>query len=372
MGLLDQAMVVVTGGGTNPLTAGTVYCAVLEECQKVFDLSRALEWTEALQRWCADPDMVPYRGQCMVHRSEIMMLHGQWAQAVEEIEGALVLLAGPPAQPGLGIAYYQLAELNRLRGRFDNAEQSYGNANLHGVSPQPGLAQLRLAQGRGEAADATVRRLKDELSDRLERCRVLGACTEILLRSNRPDEARVLADELAATALQIKAPLLQAAAAYANGLVLMAEGSTQLACEELRRSQGLWQRLEVPYEVARIRVDVAQAMVKHGDMESAELEFDAARWIFEQLGAQPALRNLESLTGRSKAKTPSGLTARELQVLGLVSTGKTNREVAEALFVSDHTIRRHLQNIFAKLGVSTRTAAAAFAVQHHLIDAPIP
>jgi DNA-binding CsgD family transcriptional regulator len=363
--LLDEAMVSVTNDELLPVLTGLAYCNVIEGCREVYDLRRSQEWTTALSRWCDDqPDLVPYAGQCLVHRSEILQLRGDWPRALDEATRACVRLAGRPA---VANAYYQLAEMHRLQGESIEAEQAYRRVGEFGRQPQPGLALLRLAEGRLNVAAAAITRVLDEASDRLDRCRVLPAYVEIMVAAHEFGAAREAADELVEIAEALEAPYLRASAAHAQGLVSLAEGDPARALTPLRRAVSILGKLNAPYESARARVLVGLACRALGDTDSAEIEFDAACQIFQQLRATPDVDRLRKLIGPAEKSYSKGLTPREVQVLSLVARGQTNREISTNLVISEHTVARHLQNTFSKLGVSSRTAAAAFALEHGLI-----
>ena len=369
MAMLDETMVAVVAGEVSPLLAGLVYCAVIEICHETFDLRRARAWTDELTRWCASqPDLEPYRGNCLVHRAEIMQFDGAWADAMVEAQRAYDLLSRPPGRMAVGDACYQRGELHRLRGEFAAADEAYRQASHWGRPPQPGLALLRAAQGRVDVGLRSIRRATDETTERLARSKLLAAHVEIALAAGDVPAGRTAADELVAFAGELDMPLVRAVAARAAGAVLLAEGDAPAALAELRAAHAAWQALGAPYESARTRVEIGRADRALGDLDGAVLELTAARDEFERLGATPDAARARRLAEPSPAVAAGGLTAREVEVLALVATGRTNREIAADLVISDKTVARHLSNIFAKLGVSSRSAATAYAYEHDLAD----
>src|SRR5262245_18544450 len=366
---LDEAMIAAEAGEVSPMVLGEVYCSVIEGCLEVFDLRRAQEWTAALSDWCeVQPDLVPYTGQCSVRRAEILQLHGAWPEAIRAAKQACERFRQGPDQSGSGAAFYQQAELHRVRGKFDKAEEAYREGARRGRKPHPGLALLRLSQGQIDLAAAAIRGALNEAQDRSTRSRLLPAYVEIMVASGDQQAARSGADELLGIADAIDAPFLRAVSAHADGAVLLATHDVPTAVTALRRAWTIWQEIEAPYEAARARGLIGIACGELGDSDGAEMEFDAARWAFQQLGAVPDVARVETLSRTGATVTAGGLTRREVQVLRLVASGKTNRAIARELFISEKTVARHMSNIFTKLDLSTRAAATAYAYQHGLID----
>ena len=366
LGLLDEAMVTVTDGGLSPIMTGIVYCGVILVCEQVFELRRAREWTAALTRWCEQqPDLIAFTGRCFVHRAQILQLQGDWSEALAEAERADRRSEKAMNQAAAARACYLQGEVHRLRGEFAEAEEHYRKASRLGSEPQPGLALMRLAQGNRDAAAASIRRVVGETTDTLPRAALLPAFAEIMLAAGELDEARSACRELEEICEECESEMLGAMLAATRGAVELAAGDPAAALVTLRKASKAWAVLEAPYEAARARVLVGQACRALGDEEAFALELDAARAVFDELGAAPDVAAVDSFAG--VAADTHGLSARELEVLRLVAAGRSNREIASALVISEHTVARHVQNIFRKLGVPSRTAASAFAYEHDLV-----
>ncbi|WAZ27277.1 LuxR C-terminal-related transcriptional regulator [Streptomyces cinnabarinus] len=372
--LLDDAMCSAMAGELTSFFTGWVYCLGLQQSMACVDLGRAAEWTDAAMRWCAAmPAENNFRGLCRVHRAEVLELRGDWAEALTEAARTVEELL-PYERRMAAEAFYVIGQIQRRRGNLAAAEQSYDRAHEYGRDPQPGLALLRLAQGKAEAsATALNLALADhEDTEPLGRCRLLVAQVEIALALGRLDAARSATGELHTLAQQwqrrrrSETTVLHAAAAAAAGAVAFAARHPDRALPLLRHALTLWLALDVPYEAAQVRMTLAAADRAVGDDEGARMELRAAEQTFRRLGAAPDERRAAALLADVRRRQPGGLTEREIQVLRLVAAGHTNRAVAAELVISEHTVARHLNNIFAKLDVSSRAAATAYACTHGL------
>ncbi|MFZ5891524.1 MAG: LuxR C-terminal-related transcriptional regulator [Myxococcota bacterium] len=367
--LLDCSMLTASAASIMPNVTGVVYCAAISSCNRVFALDRAREWTRLLSDFCeAQPQLVTFSGTCLVHCSEVHQVCGDWSAAIRDAERACERVPPTPAygMGSLADALYQRAELTRLRGEFDAAEELYRAANDLGREPQPGLALLRLAQGKIDLALQAIRRVLVARTEPGERLPILPAAVEIFLAAKEFEEARARVLELEQAAPRFPSEIVRAMASHAEGALHLAEGTPEAALAPLRKAFEIWQRTGALYPAARVRVDLGKVYQALGDIEGAELEFAAARTVFERLGARNDLAKLTP-TPSTTPTTPGGLTARELEVLRLVASGKTNKLIANDLGLSEKTVDRHVSNIFTKIQVTSRAAATAYAFKHGLV-----
>jgi DNA-binding NarL/FixJ family response regulator len=365
--LLDEAMVAVTAGEPSPIVSGLVYCGVILACRDAYEVRRAREWTDALSAWCQrQPDLVAFTGRCLTHRAELMQLNGAWPEALDEARRAEERCLEGDSPNAAGEACYRRGEIHRVRGELGAAEECYREASRQGREPEPGLALLRLAQGKLDAATAAIRRALAETVDPADRARLLPAYIEIMLAGGELEAGREASRELDSLAGGHDEGALRAMAGQAQGAIELAAGNAAAALVSLRSAAGAWQRLEAPYETARVRELIGMACRALEDEDTEALELAAARAAYAQLGARPDLARVDSLAGSAPGEA-HGLTERELEVLRLVAAGKTNKEIAAELVVSERTVDRHVSNIFAKLSVSSRAAATAHAYEHRLL-----
>lgn len=367
--LHDEAMLAATKGELSATVTGLIYCAAIDSCHSVYDIERMREWTSSLKGWCdAQPQLCPFTGECMVHRAEIMELSGEWPQALAEARRATERIRETYGARATGAALFRQGEIHRVRGELEQAEERYREASQVGYDPQPGLSLLRLAQCKAEAAAQGLRRALASVGEPLGRVALLAGQVEVALATKAFDEAQAAAAELEAIAQRFASRMLCAQALDACGRVELARGEAQAALGKLRRAFEIWQQLAAPYHAARTRVQLACACQALGDEDGAFLGIQAARAVFEQLGAALDIAQIDAVLGQAdKPAHTSGLTTRELEVLRLVASGKTNKLIATELCLSEKTVDRHVSNILAKLAVPSRAAATAFAYENKLI-----
>jgi ATP/maltotriose-dependent transcriptional regulator MalT len=364
LALLDESMVSVAAGEVSTIFAGNIYCSMIEACQEIGDFDRAARWTSALTTWCAEqPGLVPFTGQCAVHRGQIMRQLGAFDEALIELDFAVQRYLAAQITDAAGLAMAERGDVLRIRGDLAGAQAAYERAIGLGYEPQPGLALLWLAEGRTDAAVAAIRRLLGEMRDPVHRSQLLPTAATVLLAAGQRDEAAAVCAELGSIADSFACPSVCARAGTATALLALECGDPAAAMQPLRAAIAVWERLAARYEVAQCRVLLGRALRGVGDEESALTELAAAQRSLAELGAAPAEHEAAALITPA---CPGGLTLREVEVLRLVAAGRTNPEIAKALFLSEKTVARHLSNIFTKLDVTSRTAAAAFAFEHHL------
>jgi ATP/maltotriose-dependent transcriptional regulator MalT len=363
--ILDEAMIGISAREVSPIIAGMVYCAMIEGCQEVSDFTRAASWTSALTRWCdLQPGLVPFTGQCSLHRGQILRLRGAYEEARAEFVRAQQRYQVEGTTAAAALALTEQGDVLRIRGRLDEAESAYRLASELGYEPQPGLVLTWMIRGRTAPAASAIRRLLAEAQTPVHRSRLLPAAVEVMLAAHQPDEARDYCDELSGIAVAFGNSAFRAIAAYAAASVELITDQVQEALGDAREACRLWSDIGSPYEAARARMLIARALRGLGDEDSATAELAVARRAFVDLGAQPGVREVDTVLRRT---LPGGLTEREAEVLRLVAQGRTNSDIASVLVLSPKTVERHLSNIFLKLEVSSRTAAAAYAHENGLL-----
>lgn len=348
---LDEAMLILADGGVGPIVAGHTYCSLIEACQEMCDFDRAEQWTRMLSGWCdAQPGLVAFTGSRSLHRAQLLRIHGNFEAALAELDLAERRYLGMGTRAAVEAVYLERADIFRMLGRLSEAEAEFDRAQQRGADPHPGLALVWLAQGRVDAATAAARRLLGEARPAIARARLLPSAIEILLAAGDLEEARTLSDELSGYGESFGCTELAATADYVRGVVVADSTGIPL----LRRASAVWHSLDVPYEAARCSDALARAFRQAGDAASAVIEDGRRRTILDRLGI-------------SSRSVPAGLSDREVEVLRLVAAGRSNPDIARSLFLSEKTVARHLSNIFTKIGVGSRTAAAAFAFEHKLV-----
>jgi DNA-binding NarL/FixJ family response regulator len=356
---LEEAMLPVLAGQVGPLWSGDIHCMVIHQCERLGDLARMRAWTGSLARWSSPlPTTFLYARVTRVHELQLLAAEGDWDTVERELgeqSDGLVSAHGWLAGEG----FYCLGEVRRLRGDTAGARQAYDRARSLGFDAQPGAALLLHAEGRAQQALADLRVTLADL-DRLERTRLLRVAVELGLRQHQRDQADALAAELEETAAWFGTPGLRADAARARAAVLLADGQAEQALPLLSQAAAILREQRCRYATAAVHEQLAAAHRALGRRDRGAADEATARAIYTRLGARPDVARL------TEDDRPGGLTERELEVLDLVSRGASNQEVADALTISRKTVGRHLSNIFAKIDVSSRTSAAAWAREHGL------
>ena len=362
---LDRVMLTISTEGVSDRVAGPAYCAVIASCLDRWDVERARVWTRDLSDWCdAQRGLEPFRGECSVHRATVLQLVGEWTEAAVTLSAVTL---SERREQTLENAVYGLGELHRLAGRATEAEDAYRQAGALGREVQPGLALLRRDGGRAAAARSGIARALEAGPAPRTRTELLAAQVELELDGGDLAVAERASAALRDLANTFDTPYLQAQADRAEARVRLATDAPDAALPLLRRSWAAWRRLDAPYDAAITRVLLGRASRALGDEEAAQLEFDAARTVLTDLGAAPDLARLERIAvPGARSDAAGGLTRREVEVIRLIASGRSNREIADHLFLSERTVARHVSNILAKLGVANRAGATAFAFEHGL------
>lgn len=362
---LDEAMLFALEGRLDAYTTGRIFCSLVSACEELGDLQRAAEWTDAVGSWAEQHPVSLFPGLCRVHRAGLLQWRGEWMQAEQEARRACDELASINL-PNAAAGFVKIGEIRRRIGDYDGAEEAFRRAEELNGQAWADIALLRLSQGRHQAAAATITRALEEAGgNRLARGKLLAAHVQVMVATGDLDAAVTGAAELEEIAVDFESPVLLAAAATARGRVRLALGDSGGAFAALQDALGRWSDLDAPYEVATTRSLMGQACRQAGDEDGAEGSFTTAEEIFERLGAAMDVRLTRGFRGG--VELPCGLSQREAEVLRLVAAGKTNRQIAAELFLSEKTIARHISNIFTKIEVRSRAAATAFAFEHRLM-----
>jgi DNA-binding CsgD family transcriptional regulator len=365
LGLLDESMLAVRAGVVTPNWAGNLYCHLMGLFLELADLPRARAWTSATERWCDQHSHAAmFAGICRVHRAQLLQLEGAWADAERRAVQACRDLADMNVG-AVAAAHYELGELHRVRGDHPGADAAYARARELGRDPQPGLARLRLSQGRTEVAATALRAALAGSDQPLARAPLLAAQVDVAEVVGDVAGAEEAAAELHRIAATFATSGLGAMAQQAAGTARLVAGQPEAALAPLRDAHRQWREVGVAYQAARTQMRLGWALTAVGDRDGGARELAAARAALAQLGAQD---DLDRLAGAAPSRdVPGGLSSRELEVLRLVAAGGSNRAVAEELTISVRTVERHVANIFTKLGVSSRTEAAGVAFSHGLV-----
>ncbi|MEM9040657.1 MAG: LuxR C-terminal-related transcriptional regulator [Actinomycetota bacterium] len=379
--LLDEAMVAVVNDELDPLYTGWVFCNVVSTCFELADLRRAQQWSDAAVRWCDGGDVGRmYPGLCRVYAVELDALRGSWESARAGVTRACADLHA--YDPRYAASAHEVAgDLALRRGDLDGADDEYRRCRELGGAPHRGLALLRAARGDVAVALAELRALAEARSAPFPDAMLLLAMSDLAAEIGDASAVRLAAERLATLAADHPSELVDALALAVRGELALMEGDLVAALHDLVESTSRLTEHDVRHEAARRRVRAADVSARLGDHAHAVVELDAAIAVFDDLGAEPDGVRARShrallLDGGDPSPSPESsagpLSRRELDVLELVASGHTNRQVADRLVISTHTVDRHMSNIRSKLGVSSRAAAIALAYEHGWLDGAAP
>ena len=356
LALLDEAMVTVLDGQLAPFISGTLYCHTIAACHEVADVRRMTRWTDLAERWLTTfPAAVFFGGLCGVHRAQLLLLRGEWDEA-EQVALRVVVDLDANRIDYAAEAWYVVAEARRLRATGRRRRVRRGARPRAGPATRTALLQLQTGDAAG-AATSVRSAVAAVGADPLSRAPLCAAMVEIAIAAGRLDDAVAAASELEATATYPTSGLKAMAAAARRGAA--GRGSGRGSLPVLREACRRWHELGAAYDAAGTCVRLAEAYRALGDAVSAATEVKRAKAVYERLGVH-----------RPAWESPDGLTRREREVLALVADGRSNRQIGEALYISDRTVARHLTNIFHKIGVTSRTQAARYAIDRGMTAAP--
>ena len=357
---LDEAMMPVLASQVPVDWAGDIYCAVIHECYRLGDMNRMKTWTAAMEKWCEGPEVAAswYGTTCEIHKWQLLSATSDYLELEQRVVGALAAIEDFHAATA-GEGHSELGDLRRRMGDIDGARAAFARSREIGWEPQPGEALLRCQLGEAAGAANDLRMQMDAEQDPISRIRLLPAAVEIALARNRVDEAAQYCTELEEGAEKFDSPGFRAWALHARGAVLIKQNRAAEALPILQDALRRYRATQRRYEMAQTYEWMAQAHQAIGDNESAASDTANAESIYQQLGAKPSRTD--------DGELPGGLTKREAEVLACIAAGASNREVAKKLFISEKTVGRHLANIYVKLGVSSRTAAAAWAHENKVL-----
>jgi len=367
---LDEATAAALGGEYEELH-GVCWtcCYLIYGCERVRDYDRAAQWCRKVEEFTERMRVQFVNGVCRAHYGAVLTWHGSWDEADQLLSKATSdLAAARPAWAPEGIV--RLADLRRRQGRFDEAEQLFGEAETHALGTV-GMAELALDRGDPEAAIPLAERMLRQLppENRTQRAAALELVVRAKAATGDVDGARIRLEELRSVAEAVPTSPLRAAASFCEGVVAAAAGDHDSAAAALEDAVSLFAASDAPFELGRARTELARSLGELGRREPARREAAAALEVLERTGAsalsERAQEVLVRLGGRGRNKGP--LTRRELEVLALIAEGMRDRDIAAALTLSEHTVHRHVSNMYAKLGCSTRAAAVAKAGELKLL-----